>query len=79
MQRPCRRAAGNVVQVGVSEGSGAGRACKTANPAPIELVLQHGRDPSTHKLTEEIIAGQTTEIESMQRRLVAGSDPSDPR
>jgi len=71
MQRPCRRAAGNVVQVGVSEGSGAGRACKTANPAPIELVFQHGRDPSTRQLTEEIIAGPTTEIESMQWRLVA--------
>ncbi|MBC7469361.1 MAG: DUF305 domain-containing protein [Ramlibacter sp.] len=34
------------------------------------LVLQHGRDPATRQLAEEIIAGQTTEIESMQRRLV---------
>ena len=33
------------------------------------LVLQHGRDPATRQLAEEIIAGQTTEIESMQRRL----------
>jgi len=33
------------------------------------LVLQHGRDPATRQLAEEI-AGQTTEIESMQRRLV---------
>ena len=69
MQRPRRRAAGNVVQVGVSEGSGAGRACKTANPAPTELVFQHGRDLATRQLADEIIAGQTTEIKSMQRRL----------
>ena len=34
------------------------------------LVLQHGRDPATRQLADEIIAGQTTEIESMQRRLV---------
>lgn len=33
------------------------------------LVLQHGRDPATRMLAEEIIAGQTVEIESMQRRL----------
>ncbi|MES2839476.1 MAG: DUF305 domain-containing protein [Pseudomonadota bacterium] len=33
------------------------------------LVLQHGRDPVTRQLAEEIIAGQTVEIESMQRRL----------
>ena len=33
------------------------------------LVLQHGRDPATRQLADEIIAGQTTEIESMQRRL----------
>ena len=33
------------------------------------LVLQHGRDPLTRQLAEEIIAGQTVEIESMQRRL----------
>lgn len=32
------------------------------------LVLQHGRDPITRQLAEEIIAGQTVEIESMQRR-----------
>lgn len=34
------------------------------------LVLQHGRDPVTRQLAEEIIAGQTIEIDSMQRRLV---------
>jgi len=33
------------------------------------LVLQHGRDPATRQLAEEIIAGQTVEIDSMQRRL----------
>jgi uncharacterized protein (DUF305 family) len=33
------------------------------------LVLQHGRDPATRQLAEEIIAGQTIEIESMKRRL----------
>ena len=33
------------------------------------LVLQHGRDPATRQLAEEIIAGQTIEIESMVRRL----------
>ena len=35
------------------------------------LVLQHGRDPATRQLAEEIIAGQTIEIESMTRRLMA--------
>jgi len=35
------------------------------------LVLQHGRDPATRMLAEEIIAGQTSEIESMRRRLAA--------
>lgn len=33
------------------------------------LVLQHGHDPATRQLAEEIIAGQTIEIESMSRRL----------
>ena len=33
------------------------------------LVLQHGNDPATRQLAEEIIAGQTIEIESMTRRL----------
>jgi uncharacterized protein (DUF305 family) len=33
------------------------------------LVLQHGRDPATRQLAEEIIAGQTVEIDSMLRRL----------
>jgi len=35
------------------------------------LVLEHGRDPATRMLAEEIIAGQTIEIESMRRRLNA--------
>ena len=35
------------------------------------LVLQHGRDPVTRRLAEDIIAGQTTEIEGMTRRLAA--------
>ncbi len=33
------------------------------------LVLQHGTDPATRQLAEEIIAGQTIEIQSMTRRL----------
>jgi uncharacterized protein (DUF305 family) len=33
------------------------------------LVLQHGRDPVTRQLAADIIAGQTVEIDSMQRRL----------
>ena len=33
------------------------------------LVLQHGTDPVTRKLAEEIIASQQVEIEGMQRRL----------
>ena len=33
------------------------------------LLLKHGRDPATRQLAEEIIAGQTIEIESMTRRL----------
>lgn len=32
--------------------------------------MHHGRDPATRQLAEEIIAGQMTEIEGMQRRLV---------
>ena len=35
------------------------------------LLLQHGHDPATRQLAEEIIAGQTVEIESMTRRLAA--------
>ena len=35
------------------------------------LLLQHGRDPATRMLAEEIIAGQTVEIDSMMRRLAA--------
>ena len=33
------------------------------------LVLQHGDDPVTRKLAEDIIASQRVEIEGMQRRL----------
>ncbi len=33
------------------------------------LVLQHGTDPVTRKLAEEIIASQRVEIEGMQRRM----------
>ena len=34
------------------------------------LVLVHGRDPATRRLAEDIIAGQTVEIEAMRRRLL---------
>ena len=34
------------------------------------LVLQHGQDPATRQMAEDIIAGQTTEIDSMTRRLL---------
>ena len=33
------------------------------------LVLQHGNDPVTRKLAEDIIASQRVEIEGMQRRM----------
>jgi uncharacterized protein (DUF305 family) len=33
------------------------------------LALIHGRDPATRRLAEDIIAGQTVEIQAMQRRL----------
>ena len=33
------------------------------------LVLQHGKDPATRQLAEEIIAGQMVEVQSMIRRL----------
>ncbi|WP_411880585.1 DUF305 domain-containing protein [Polaromonas sp. YR568] len=39
------------------------------------LVLVHGRDPATRMLAEEIIAGQTIEIQSMQRRLALLREP----
>lgn len=39
------------------------------------LVLMHGRDPATRMLAEEIIAGQTVEIQSMRRRLAALRQP----
>jgi len=38
-------------------------------------VLRHGRDPVTRQLAEEIIAGQTVEIEGMQRRLAMLKQP----
>lgn len=40
------------------------------------LVLQHGHDPVTRQLAEEIIAGQTIEIEGMTRRLAALRQPA---
>lgn len=40
------------------------------------LVLKHGRDPATRQLAEEIMAGQTIEIESMTRRLAALRQPA---
>ena len=39
------------------------------------LVLQHGHDPATRRLADEIIATQTVEIESMTRRLAALRQP----
>ncbi len=45
------------------------------------LVLQHGDDPVTRKLAEDIIASQRIEIEGMQRRLAdlkRGGGRSDP-
>jgi uncharacterized protein (DUF305 family) len=35
------------------------------------LVLVHGRDPATRRLAEDILSGQTIEIEGMTRRLAA--------
>lgn len=40
------------------------------------LVLQHGHDPATRQLAEEIIATQTVEIESMTRRLAVLRQPA---
>ena len=40
------------------------------------LVLRHGRDPATRQLAEDIMAGQTLEIESMTRRLAALRQPA---
>jgi uncharacterized protein (DUF305 family) len=42
------------------------------------LLLQHGRDPATRQLAEEIISGQTTEITSMRRRLALLRSPAGP-
>jgi uncharacterized protein (DUF305 family) len=45
------------------------------------LVLQHGTDPVTRKLAEEIIGSQRVEIEGMSRRLQdlrKGASRSDP-
>ena len=39
------------------------------------LVLQHGHDPATRQLAEDIIAGQTAEIDSMRRRLALLQQP----
>jgi len=38
-------------------------------------VLRYGRDPATRQLAEEIIAGQTIEIEGMTRRLAVLRKP----
>jgi uncharacterized protein (DUF305 family) len=50
--------------------------------AMARAVLRHGRDALTRQLAGEIIAGQTTEIEGMQRRLAmlrqAGRGPEYP-
>ena len=35
------------------------------------LELQHGRDPASRQLAQDILAGQQIEIEGMTRRLVA--------
>lgn len=42
-------------------------------------LLRHGRDPATRRLAEDIIASQSIEIESMQRRLAALRRPQRPR
>ncbi len=42
------------------------------------LVLVHGRDPATRRLAEDIIAGQTAEIEGMKRRLAMLRERADP-
>lgn len=39
--------------------------------AMARLLLLHGRDPLTRQLAEEIIAGQTIEVQAMQARLAA--------
>ena len=40
------------------------------------LVLIHGRDPATRQLAQDIIASQTSEIESMTRRLATLRQPA---
>lgn len=40
------------------------------------LILLHGRDPATRVLAEGIIASQTIEIQSMQRRLAMLRQPN---
>jgi uncharacterized protein (DUF305 family) len=42
------------------------------------LALKHGRDPLTRRLAEDIIAGQTAEIEGMRRRLAILRERADP-
>lgn len=39
------------------------------------LVLQHGNDPATRQLAQDIIASQSVEIEGMLRRLQALQRP----
>lgn len=43
--------------------------------AMARLLLLHGRDPLTRQLAEEIIAGQTIEVQAMQARLAALQAP----
>lgn len=42
------------------------------------LVLQHGRDPATRRLAEDILASQVVEIEGMRRRLAVLRRPPGP-
>jgi uncharacterized protein (DUF305 family) len=42
-------------------------------------VLRYGRDPATRQLAEDIIAGQTIEIEGMTRRLAMLRQPQRPQ
>ena len=54
---------------------GSQRAARSTRPGTGRL-HEHGRDPATRQLAEEIIAAQTIEIESMTRRLAALRKPS---
>ena len=44
--------------------------------AMARALLRHGRDPVTRQLAEDILAGQTVEIEGMQRRLAVLRQPA---